>query len=124
MLSGASGLPPTWSLVVADATELPFADPIFDVVTISYVLHLLGPLERGCVLAAVGRATRTGGRIVTVTVDAEHPVLRRVLEVFPAWTGLRRLDPRPAMVAAGFLPIQARFVRTGWPSLCVLGKRV
>jgi ubiquinone/menaquinone biosynthesis C-methylase UbiE len=124
MLSGASGLPPAWSLVVADATELPFADATFDVITISYVLHLLGPLERGRVLEAVRCAMRAGGRIVTVTVDSEHPVLRRVLEVLPAWTGLRRLDPRPAMVAAGFLPIQARFARTGWPSLCVLGTRV
>lgn len=124
MLSGVRGLPVSWRLLVlADARALPFADASFDVVTLSYLLHLLKPEDRRCVLNASRNAVRPGGRIVTVTVDARLPLLRRSLDVLPVWTGLRRLDPRAEMQAAGLRPLRARYAAAGWPTLCVVAER-
>jgi len=124
MLSGARGLPSSVRLVVADARALPFPSACFDVISLCYLVHLLQPGDRRRVFDAVRRVVRPGGRIVTVTVDTEQPVLRWVLGLFPSWTGLRRLDPRPDMERAGLRPIQARYTRAGWPSLCVLAEPV
>ena len=110
-------------MVVADARALPFADASFDVITLSFLLHLLKSGDRARVFEATRRAVRSGGRIVTVTVDSQRPALRRLLEVLPAWTSLRRLDPRAEMQAARLRPVRARYTATGWPSLCVLAKR-
>jgi len=123
MLSGACGLPASWRLIVADARALPFPDGSFSVVTVSCVLHLLQPEDRTRVLGAIRRVVRPGVRVVTVTVEAQHPALRRLLGVLPAWTGLRQLDPRPEMQAAGLRPVHTRYARAGWPSLCVLAER-
>lgn len=123
MLSGARGLPTSWPLVVADARALPFADATFDVIALSYLLHLLKPEDRRCVLNASRNALRLGGRIVAVTVDARLPLLRRLLGVLPAWTGLRRLDPSAEMQVAGLRPLRARYAAAGWPTLCVVAKR-
>jgi demethylmenaquinone methyltransferase / 2-methoxy-6-polyprenyl-1,4-benzoquinol methylase len=123
MLSGTSGIPTLWGIVVADARALPFADASFDVITLSYLLHLLRAGDRTRVLEATRRALRPGGRVVTVTIDSQHPALRWLLDVVPAWTSLRRLDPRSEMHTAGLRPVHARYTATGWPSLCVLAKR-
>lgn len=122
MVSGASGLAAPFQLVVADARALPFPDASFDVISVCYLVHLLQPDDRRRVFAAVRRLVRPGGRIVMVTVDAEHPALRWLLSVLPIWTGLRRLDPRPDLETAGLRPVQARYARAGWPSLCVLAE--
>ena len=124
MLSVARGLPSSARLVVADARALPFPAASFDVVSLCYLVHLLQPGDRRRVFGAVRRVVRRGGRIVIVTVDTEQPVLRCVLDLFPSWTGLRRLDPRPDMERAGLCPIQARYTRAGWPSLCVVAEPV
>ena len=124
MLSGARGLPSSARLVVADARALPFTAASFDVVSLCYLVHLLQPGDRRRAFDAVRRVVRPGGRIVTVTVDTEQPALRWVLGLFPSWTGLRRLDPRPDMETAGLRPIQVRYTRAGWPSLCVLAESV
>jgi ubiquinone/menaquinone biosynthesis C-methylase UbiE len=110
-------------MVVADARALPFTDASVDVITLGYLLHLLKSEDRARVLEATHRALRPGGRVITVTVDTQHPALRWLLGVLPANTGLRRLDPRREMRATGFRPVVARYTQAGWPSLCVLANR-
>jgi ubiquinone/menaquinone biosynthesis C-methylase UbiE len=123
MLSGAEGLEFAQHLVLADARTLPFPNASFDVIIVSYLLHLLRSQERASVLDAARLALRQGGRVVTVTVDSQDPLLRWLLGFIPAWTGLRRLDARQELELAGLRPVQALYGTTRWPSLCVLARR-
>ena len=124
MLSGARSLRIASRFVVADARELPFADASFDLVFMSYLLHLLGPGERARTLNAISRVLRRGGRIVTVTVDTRRELERRSLSLLPSWTGVHPLDPRTELRPAGLNPAQAQYTSTGWPSLVVLARLV
>jgi ubiquinone/menaquinone biosynthesis C-methylase UbiE len=108
MLSEVGGLPESRRIVVADARALPFADATFDVITLVFLLHLLRSEDRAHVLDATRRALRPAGRVVSVMVESRHPALRRGLGLLPAWTGLRRLDPRADMRTAGLRPERAR----------------
>ena len=119
----AARLPPGWSLVPGDAKRLPFADGSFDLVSACYFLHLLGPDDRIRVLAEIARVLRPGGRVVTVTTESRRPVTRALLQRLPRGSGLRALAPGRDFGAAGLRPLRARFVPSGWPSLCVLGER-
>ena len=119
----AARVPHGWSLVPGDAKRLPFADGSFDLVSACYLLHLLGPDDRIRVLAEIARVLRPGGRVVTVTMESRRPVTRALLQRLPRGSGLRALDPGREFGAAGLRPLRARFVRSGWPSRCVLGER-
>lgn len=46
MMARAPSLPPGWTLEVADAAHLPFPDGSFDVITTTFVLHILHHLNR------------------------------------------------------------------------------
>jgi ubiquinone/menaquinone biosynthesis C-methylase UbiE len=116
-------LPTGWRLLSGDATRLPFPERRFDVVTACYLLHLLDQEGRTRVTAEIARVLRAGGRVVTVTVESRRPVGRAALRRLPRPSGLRPLDPTDELRAAGFEPLRARFVRDGWPSLCVLAQR-
>ena len=120
MLLGVRDRPRAWQVVVADARELPVADASFDVVFMSYLLHLLHHEDRSRVLEAASRVLRPGGRIVTVTVGSRAAVPRWLLSALPAWTGLHPLDPRSELQNAGLHVAQAEYTSTGWPSLVVL----
>jgi ubiquinone/menaquinone biosynthesis C-methylase UbiE len=122
-VAAGHGLPAGWRLLVGDATRLPFPDGRFDVVTACYLLHLL---ERDCrarAIAEMARVLRVGGRVVTVTVDSRRPVARAALRRLSRVSGLRPLDPTDELRAVGLEPLRARFVRDGWPSLCVVAQR-
>ena len=123
MLSGACVLPVSWRLVQADARALPFPDASFDVITLTYLLHLLTPDDRLRVLEASRNAVRPGGRIVALTVDARLPLLRWLSAIPPAWTGLRRLDPCAEMQTVGLRAVRVRYSANGWPTLSVLARR-
>jgi ubiquinone/menaquinone biosynthesis C-methylase UbiE len=120
MLARVPPLPPGWRTVRARAEEMPFGAGAFGVAFASYLLHILAPGERAAVLAEVRRVLAPGGRLVTVT-----PVVPQAF-AGPFWAlagrispGLRPLDPRPGLEAAGFRPERARIVGRGYPSLCV-----
>lgn len=126
MLARAPALPSGWELRNADAGRLPFPDRSFDVVTATYLLHLLDPPQRAAVLAEARRVLKPQGRLVTVTVAPPRSrALGRALgRIFrPAWSrrgvlaGLRPLDPRPDLEAAGFEVQEARRTSIGYPSL-------
>lgn len=58
-------------LQLADATQLPFADDTFDVVTASMFIHELDPRIRANVLAEVERVLGSDGRAVIVEFDSD-----------------------------------------------------
>lgn len=122
-------LAPTIELVHADATALPFADSEFDAATCAYLLHLLDPPARADVLREVVRVLSPGGRLGVVTVAPavgrlaralSWPVLAGARRSNDALGGLRPLDPRNELRAAGFRIGAARRMAFGYPSLCVL----
>jgi len=59
---------PNTELICADAQALPVADASVDVVSCSYLLHLLAPKARADVLAEIRRVLRPGGRLGVLTV--------------------------------------------------------
>jgi ubiquinone/menaquinone biosynthesis C-methylase UbiE len=121
--AAARGLPVGWRLLQGQAERLPFPDRRFDVVTACYLLHLLDGETRSRAIAEFARVVLPGGRVVTVTVEGRRPAGRAGLNSLPRWSGLRPFDPSHELRAAGLEPQRARFVRNGWPSLCVLAQR-
>jgi ubiquinone/menaquinone biosynthesis C-methylase UbiE len=128
MLGRARGLPPGWRLELGDAQSLPFADSSFDIVTATYLLHLLDPHGVRNVLLEARRLLAGGGRFVAVTPDASPTVHGRTYVVgvtnaarLAPWlfSGLRSYDPQPALVGSGFRVLATRLVTKGYRSLCV-----
>ena len=122
-VAATHGLPARWRLLAGDARRLPFPDRRFDVVTACYLLHLLDQECRARTIAEITRVLRENARVVTVTVESRRPAARAVLKRLPRLSGLRPLDPSDELRAAGLEPRRARYVRDGWPSLCVLAQR-
>lgn len=118
----AHRLPAGWRLLSGDARRLPFPDRRFDVVTACYLFHLLDRECRARTIAEIARVLREGARVVTVTVESRRPIARAALARLPRPSGLRPLDPTDELRTAGLEPLSARFVRDGWPSLCVLAQ--
>jgi ubiquinone/menaquinone biosynthesis C-methylase UbiE len=120
MLARVPPLSSGWRLLRADVRALSFPDARFDAAACAYLLHLLDPDERGSVLAEIRRVLAPGGRLATVTPVAPPTafgaVVRRV-------AGRYLLDPRADLERTGFMVRAARYVRAGYPSLCVLARR-
>jgi ubiquinone/menaquinone biosynthesis C-methylase UbiE len=123
---------PKTELIRADARALPMADATVDVVTCSYLLHLLAPETRGDVLAEIRRVLRPGGRLGIVTVAPPRSALTGLITApvraaaersSGALAGLRSLDPSTELERAGFTVEVTRRVRAAPPSLCVRAKR-
>jgi len=121
MLARVGELPGGWTLRRADASALPFADQSFDLVTAVYLLHTLDPAARKSVAAELRRVVREGGRVVTVTVATPRPRLRRLMSRVPRRHGLCPLDPSREL--EGLAIREARYVRCGYPSLCLRAER-
>jgi ubiquinone/menaquinone biosynthesis C-methylase UbiE len=122
-VASAKSLPAGWTLLGGDAESLPFEDDRFEVVTACYLLHLLDREARARTIAELARVVVPGGRVVTVTVESRRQAARAAFGRLPRRSGLRPLDPSHELRAAGLEPQRARFVRDGWPSLCVLAQR-
>ena len=133
MLSRVPDLPVGFSVQVADARGLPFPDDHFDVVTASYVLHVLPNAELPAVVAELRRVLRPGGRLVTVTPATPTRGPSRILAIAldrlarrapRRFVGLRALDPRCALERAGFEIAAVLWSLRGYPSICVLARPV
>ena len=126
MLARVPRLPAGWRLLRADATWLPFPDRSFDVLTATFVLHLLESRQRAALLAEARRVLRGKGRLVVVTISPPRSErLSRIVHRIPsaAWRrlgvlrGLRPLDPRPDLEVNGFAVQRVLRVSQGYPSL-------
>ena len=133
MLARVPELPAGFSVRVADARGLPFPDRHFDVVTASYVLHVIPDADLPAVVAELHRVLRPGGRLVTVTPATPTRGLLRIVAVIldrlarrapRRFVGLRALDPRWALERAGFDISAALWSLRGYPSICVLARTV
>jgi ubiquinone/menaquinone biosynthesis C-methylase UbiE len=132
MLARVPDLPAGWSVRVADARCLPFADGVFDAVTASYLLHVLPDADLPAVADEFRRVLRPGGRLVTVTPAVPPRGLLRLLGIAldrlatrrpSRYGGLRALDARPALDRAGFEIVAVRWSLRGYLSICVLARR-
>lgn len=129
MLEHADAVPHGWRLESGDARQLGFADDVFSVVTATYLLHVVDAASRRQIIAEARRVLRPGGRFVVVTPTWPRTRVARMLyaplasaagsSVGPR-SAFRPLDPRAALEAASFAIAAARYVGSGYPSLCVL----
>jgi ubiquinone/menaquinone biosynthesis C-methylase UbiE len=130
MLGRVGPLPPGWRTLRADARCVPLPDDGADVVTCSYLLHLLDAPDRAAVLAEARRLLAPGGgsRLVVVSVwpKSSAPWGRLLHAAFGALAaqrparlgGLAPLDPTADLHAAGFAVTQrVELPRRGYPSL-------
>ncbi|MGB3098727.1 MAG: methyltransferase domain-containing protein [Solirubrobacterales bacterium] len=133
MLDQAPRLPDGWSLLQADATDLPLPDRSFDRASAAYLLHWLEPPERGRVLAELGRVLEPGGLLGVITISPPRVSTERVVRLpleFAAdrfggvLGGLRSLDPSAEIEAAGFRLRRRTRTGRGYPSLCVVAERL
>jgi ubiquinone/menaquinone biosynthesis C-methylase UbiE len=128
MLERVPPLPAGWRLERGDVTDLPFPPESFEVVIAAYLLHLLDvpSLERA--LGDVRRVLKPGGRFVTVTPVAPRSRLEAAYRAIVAGLGpisesslvLRPMDPSRELARSGLVPVRGRYVRGGYPSLCIL----
>lgn len=123
MLAQVGPLPAGWQAKRADARRLPFPDKSFDTVSMAYLLHVLDPADRAATLEEAVRVLRPGGRLVAVTLETRGWPARRALSCLPRRSGLSPLDPAPELIGAGLMLRVGRFVRRGWPSLCILASQ-
>lgn len=132
MLALAPELPEGWRLQVGNADDLSFPDESFDVVTASYLLHLLEPEQRRRVLGELRRVLRVGGRLGVITVA---PQRRRIPSLLTApiriaaqrsqgrLAGLRPLDPGDELAAVGLEEVARERTMRGYPSLCLVATK-
>jgi ubiquinone/menaquinone biosynthesis C-methylase UbiE len=132
MLARVPELPAGWSVSVADARRLPYADGAFDAVTAAYLLHVLPTKDIPAVAGELLRVLRPGGRLVTITpaIPPRGPLrllgsaLDGLARRRPSrYSGLRALDPRGSLEQAGFEIAAARWSLRGYLSLCILARR-
>ncbi len=126
MLGEVGPLPDRWELHQADARALPVEDASVDVVTCSYLLHLLDSADRAAAVRELARVVKPDGRVVVATPWSPRGVVRALLRATAAIAparlgGLAPLDPVPDLRAAGLVP-RTRVVlpHGGYPSVVVL----
>ncbi len=132
MLSRARALPRGWRLEEAAGERLPFADGSFDVVTASYLLHVLDPGTRAQVVEEAFRVLRPGGTLATVTIAPPLSFPAALLTAPVRWAadrwpsvfiGLRPLDPAEELELTGFSEVGRRRDFRGYPALCLLARK-
>ena len=132
MLERVPPLPDGWTTIRADARELPFADCTFDLVTASYLLHVLDDIDRAGVLNEAHRVLRHDGVIgvLTPAIPPRGPLrpVARALNQLAArapehFAGLRALDPSASLSKAGFEILRTRHTARGYIAMCTLAKR-
>jgi demethylmenaquinone methyltransferase/2-methoxy-6-polyprenyl-1,4-benzoquinol methylase len=132
MLDRVPVLPAGWDTMEAGGERLPFPDESFDLVTATYLLHVIGPRVREEVIAEALRLLRPGGRFGCVTIAPPRTATARLLTAPGRWAadryprhlvGLRPLDPTGDLTDAGFAGIWHRRDFRGYPALCMVATR-
>ena len=105
--------PPALPLVAQDATRLPFADNVFDVVFAICVYHHLGESERVAHLEEMTRVARPGGLLFVFEHNPYNPVTRVIFRRAPIDQGCELIKPRALrgiFRGAGLRDIGTRYV--------------
>jgi ubiquinone/menaquinone biosynthesis C-methylase UbiE len=68
-----------------EATSLPFADEVFDMVYLAHVLHHVA--DAGALLREVRRCLRPAGTLFVVETIENHPLIRLGRDLYPWWHG-------------------------------------
>jgi len=132
MLRQVPPLPGGWTLQEGPGEALPFEDATFDLVTASWVLHILEPETRQKVISEVRRVLKPGGRFAAITIAPPQSWIARLLtgparaaaDRWPsAFIGLSPFDPEPELLQAGFTAINRKRDFRGYPSLCLTARR-
>ncbi|CAN5432421.1 hypothetical protein BH10ACT11_BH10ACT11_03550 [soil metagenome] len=132
MLALAPDLPFAWQLQLGDATELSYPDHSFDVITASYLLHVVEADQRRRMIAEMARVLRPGGRLGLITISPPRgalakatlaPVVAAAMRSQGRLAGMRPLDPGPDLCRSGFTGLARRRTLRGYPSLCLVARR-
>lgn len=111
MLAEGRRRQPDLHFIAADATDLPFADGVFDAATMSFGLRNVPDVPR-C-LAELRRVVRPGGRLVIC--EFAEPTLPGLKQAYRLY--LRRIMPALAKISSN--PVSYSYLREsilGWPS--------
>ena len=132
MLAQAGPLPAGWQLAQGRGEQLPFDSASFDLVTISYVLHVVDADTRRSLISEAARVLRPGGSIATVTIappvsraaKAITAPVRWAAQRYPSlFVGLQPLDPAADLERGGFSESGRRRDFRGYPALCLVAIR-
>ena len=132
MLGRARPLPPGWQLICARGEELPFPDESFDIVTASYLLHVIDRDARQLVVEECARVLKPGGRFGSITITPPETTLGAAVTAPARWAaerypskliGLRPLDPEPDLSRAGLVEPQRKRSFRGYPALCLVARK-
>ncbi|CAN5517501.1 hypothetical protein BH20ACT19_BH20ACT19_12950 [soil metagenome] len=128
MLARVPPLPAGWSLIEGDVTRLRVADRSVDLISAAYLLHVLPEAQRRRAIAEMARVLAPAGRVAVVVPAlprglCERPYRRalRALERHsPTALGLRPIEAVGELARAGLRPARGRYLRRGYPSVCLL----
>ncbi len=116
----AAGGARTVPKVAGDATKLPFADGVFDAVTISFGLRNV--VDPQAALREMFRVTRPGGRLVVC--EFSTPTNRRFADVYKEY--LMRALPRVAQAVSSNPEAYVYLAESirAWPDQATLARRI
>lgn len=131
MLERVPPLPTGWRLLESDVSSLPLANGSVDVVSASYLLHVLTEDTRHAALLEVLRVLRPGGRVGALVPALPRGALLRpyaaALAVLASRDesafGLAVVDAGEEMTRAGLRVGRCRYTTRGYPSLCLVAHR-
>lgn len=116
------GAPP--ATAPQDGARTPFASGIFDIVTISAVLHHVPPAERAAVYAELGRVLKPGGRIYVFEHNPRNLLVRYVIARTPIDENAILLDTREVqegLLGAARYELETAYLMFMPPGLAFLG---
>jgi ubiquinone/menaquinone biosynthesis C-methylase UbiE len=132
MLERAAVLPASWQLLQAAGEDLPFENESFDLVTASWLLHVLAPDARRLVIDECLRVLKPGGKFGAITIAPPRSQAAAALTAPAIWAarrfpsklvGLTPLDPGPDLTRAGLVrPVSTRSF-LGYPALCLVAEK-
>jgi SAM-dependent methyltransferase len=114
---------PAPALAEQDGARTPFADGLFDIATISAVLHHVPVAERPAVYAELGRVLRPGGRLYVFEHNPRNPLVRHVIARTPIDANAILLDAnevRDGLLGSGRYELETDYLMFMPPGLAFL----
>jgi ubiquinone/menaquinone biosynthesis C-methylase UbiE len=118
-----------YSLITADARQLPIRSDSIDLVLNGYMFDLLPETEFAAVLAEFSRVLSSGGRLGLINMTVPDKVIERVWEtlyrIHPAWLGgCRGVRMAEHVAAAGFeVQHRGRVTQLAFPSEVLVARK-